>query len=47
MHELCTLEHTFKADNLLNLVFKIVSEKHDPIPNQYCKELGDLIDLML
>jgi NIMA (never in mitosis gene a)-related kinase len=24
IHELCTLEHTFKADNLLNLVFKIV-----------------------
>lgn len=47
IHELCTLEHTFKADNLLNLVFKIVSEKPEPIPNQYCKELGDLIDLML
>ena len=47
IHELCTLEHTFKADNLLNLVFKIVSEKPEPIPNQYCKELGELIDLML
>lgn len=41
------MEHTFKADNLLNLVFKIVSDKHDPIPNRYCKELGDLVDLCL
>lgn len=49
MYELCTLEKPFKADNLLGLVFKIVSEKHPPIPANlpYSKELRMLIDMLL
>ena len=32
LYELCTLQHAFAADNLLGLVYKIVSGKIDPIP---------------
>ena len=37
--ELCSLKPPFNADNLLGLVFKIVSEKQPPIPNIYSDEL--------
>lgn len=47
LYELCTLEHPFTADNLLGLVFKIVSDQHKPIPDRYSKELGDLIERLL
>ena len=49
MYELCTLEKPFKADNLLGLVYKIVQEKHPPIPANlpYTKELRLLIDMLL
>jgi NIMA (never in mitosis gene a)-related kinase len=41
LYELCTLKKPFAADNLLGLVFKIVSDKHDPIPETlpYTREL--------
>ena len=35
LYELCCLEHAFKADNLLGLVFKIVQEEPGPIPDYY------------
>lgn len=35
------------ADNLLGLVFKIVQEKPEPIPDRYSKELGELIEKLL
>jgi NIMA (never in mitosis gene a)-related kinase len=45
LYELCTLKHAFSADNLLGLVFKIVQEKHPPIPtDRYSKDLEDLIE---
>ena len=47
LYELCTLRHAFSADNLLGLVFKIVQEKHQPIPDRYSRDLGDLIDRLL
>ena len=47
LHELCTLDHAFKADNLLGLVFKIVQEEPPPIPDYYSAELQDLIKLLL
>lgn len=43
LYELCTLKHAFTADNLLGLVFKIVTDKADPIPSIYSKELSDLV----
>ena len=33
LYELCTLKHAFSGENLLGLVFKIVQEKHEPIPD--------------
>lgn len=35
LYELCTLKHAFSADNLLGLVFKIVQDKYEPIPDCY------------
>lgn len=35
LYELCTLKHAFAADNLLGLVYKIVQDKHEPIPSIY------------
>lgn len=49
MYELCTLKKAFQADNLLGLVFKIVSEAYEPIPNNlpYSKELRMLVGMLL
>ena len=49
LYELCTLRKAFEADNLLSLVFKIVTEPLIPIPNQlpYSRELRLLIDMLL
>ena len=47
LYELCTLKHAFTADNLLGLVFKIVSDKHEPIGPSYSDELKGLIDNLL
>lgn len=49
LYELCTLQKPFAADNLLGLVFKIVSDAHEPISQNlpYSKELRALIDRLL
>lgn len=47
LYELCMLKHAFSADNLLGLVYKIVSDKYEPIPKLYSKELNALIQRML
>lgn len=47
LYELCTFKHAFNADNLLGIVFKIVSGRADPIPARYSMQLKDLIQRML
>ena len=47
LHELCSLQHAFRAKNLLGLVYKIVQEPHEPLPNDYSPDLGKLIDSLL
>lgn len=47
LYELCMLKHAFFADNLLGLVYKIVSEKYEPIPRLYSQSLNSLIQRML
>merc|ERR1719482_1722072 len=47
LHELCMLKHAFSADNLLGLVYKIVSDKYEPIPKRYPQALNTLIQGML
>lgn len=47
LYELCMLKHAFCADNLLGLVYKIVSDKYDPIPKNYSAQLNNLIHQML
>ena len=47
LYELCTLKHAFHAENLLGLVFKIVQDKQEPIPDIYSQDLKELINLLL
>jgi len=47
LYELCVLKHAFSADNLLGLVYKIVSDKYEPIPERYTQQLNTLIQRML
>lgn len=47
LYELCMLKHAFSADNLLGLVYKIVSDKYEPIPPMYSPALNTLIQRML
>lgn len=35
------------SENLLGLVFKIVSDKQEPIPDIYSNDLRNLVNLML
>ncbi len=39
LYELCALDHPFMADNLLGLVYKIVTEIPSSIPMMYSEEL--------
>jgi len=39
LYELCTLKHAFHSENLLGLVFKIVQDKQEPIPDAYSADL--------
>ena len=43
LYELCTLDHPFTADNLLSLVYKIVKEQYEALPEEYSQELQNLI----
>jgi NIMA (never in mitosis gene a)-related kinase len=47
LFELCSLKHAFHAENLLGLVFKIVQDKQDKIPDIYSEGLQDLITFLL
>ena len=47
LYELCTLKHAFHAENLLGLVFKIVQDKQEPIPDIYSDGLSQLINQLL
>lgn len=42
LFELCALKQPFQADNLLGLVFKIVQDDPEPIPDCYSPELREL-----
>ena len=47
LYELCTLKHAFSAENLLGLVFKIVQDKQDPVPDIYSADMRNLVSLLL
>lgn len=47
LYELCMLKHAFHAENLLGLVFKIVQDKQEPIPDTYSQGIKDLVSLLL
>jgi NIMA (never in mitosis gene a)-related kinase len=47
LYELCTLKHAFDSNNLLGLVYKIVKDEYEPIPNHYTQNMNDLIRLLI
>jgi NIMA (never in mitosis gene a)-related kinase len=47
LFELCSLKQPFQADNLLGLVFKIVQDNPEPIPDCYSPELRELVAKLL
>jgi len=47
LYELCMLKHAFESSSLLGLVYKIVSDHYEPIPQLYSTELNDLIRQLL
>lgn len=47
LYELCTLQRAFTADNLLGLVYKIVQDKYEPIPDHYSDDLKEIINALL
>jgi len=47
LYEMCMLKHAFESQSLLGLVYKIVSETYDPIPQQYSADLRTLMERVL
>jgi NIMA (never in mitosis gene a)-related kinase len=47
LYELCALKHAFHSENLLGLVYKIVQEEPDPLPEAFSGDMQDLVDLLL
>jgi len=47
LYEMCMLKHAFESNSLLGLVYRIVSDHYDPIPEMYSPELNDLICWLL
>ena len=47
LYELCTLKHAFSASNLLGLVYKIIQEKQEPIPDFYSPNMKILVASLL
>ena len=43
MYEMCMLKHAFESTSLLGLVYKIVSESYDPIPEVYSEGVDRLV----
>lgn len=47
LYELCNLDRPFYADNLLGLVYKIVSSEPAPIDDTYSDDLKSIVKLLL
>ncbi|CAJ1401543.1 unnamed protein product [Effrenium voratum] len=47
LYECCMLKHAFESSSLMGLVYKIVSDQYDPIPDIYSPDLNDLINQLL
>ena len=47
LYELCCGKRPFNADNLLGLVYKIVEEKQEPIPDNYSDDMKEIVELLL
>lgn len=47
LYELCSGRRPFVAENLLGLVYKIVEETPEPIPDRYSDEMKQIVELLL
>jgi len=47
LYEMCRFRHAFESQSLLGLVYCIVSEHYEPIPEIYSQDLSKLVALLL
>lgn len=47
LYELCALKHAFHSENLLGLVYKIVQEEPEPLPEPFSGDMQELVNILL
>merc|ERR1719355_45480 len=47
LYEMCMLKHAFESNSLMGLIYRIVSEPADPIPEMYSSEPRELVSWLL
>ncbi|XP_071490539.1 uncharacterized protein [Diadema antillarum] len=47
LYELCALQHAFEGQSLMGVMYKIVEGKTPTIPQQYDKNIQDILNVML
>eukprot|EP00057_Strongylocentrotus_purpuratus_P018476 XP_011672950.1 PREDICTED: serine/threonine-protein kinase Nek11 isoform X2 [Strongylocentrotus purpuratus] len=47
LYELCALQHAFEGQSLMGVMYKIVEGKTPEIPNQYDKNIQEILSVML
>jgi len=47
LYELCALKRAFESSSLAGLIYRIVNDKHDKLPDLYSESLCDLISQLL
>ena len=45
LYELCALKHAFHSENLLGLVYKIVQEEPEPLPEPFSGDMQELVNI--
>lgn len=47
LYEICALKRAFESSSLAGLIYRIVNDRHDQIPDHYSPALNDLISQLL
>ena len=47
LYELCTLQHTFDAQNMKMLIVKILDGRYKPIPAIYSADMRNMVQVLL
>lgn len=43
LYEMCTFKHAFDGKGLMNVIYQVVEGKPPQLPNNYSKELNDIL----